>query len=306
MIPDLFAENLTMDVNVALAGIRSRIPELEDVARAFAILIDERRSLVLDGVQWPKAVDFDATAFSSGVPLLANQDLSGLQGCYLSSAEKLLPVLERAFPSIGSSAASLQSGLIERPDLAHRCLEMILTGDLKVLEATAQAAGVAVEVLSFLVLEIVKPCLRQAAVKFAHLADNELWYKGYCPVCGGGPDIGFLKDKRDPSEFLISKTGQLWPHCSLCGHIWRFVRLVCPSCGQTDHERLDVFTAQGREKERIHACRDCKRYVLVIDLVGSNEKLDPDMAPIGLIHLDILAQERGYSPLARTPWNLFR
>jgi hypothetical protein len=27
------------------------------------------------------------------------------------------------------------------------------------------------------------------------------------------------------------------------------------------------------------------------------------MLPIGLLHLDVLAQERGFSPLAPSPWN---
>lgn len=61
-----------------------------------------------------------------------------------------------------------------------------------------------------------------------------------------------------------------------------------------------MLTAEGWERERVHACRSCRRYLLVIDLVGSREKLHPDLTPISLIPLDLMARERGYAPLART------
>jgi FdhE protein len=305
MIPDIFADNLTTDIDAALEDVCHRLPALEGAAKAFAELISERQSLDLDGTAWLDFEAFDGPAFGRGVPLLANQDLSGLQDSFLGAAERLLPVLERVFPNIGPDAFSLGAALVRQPGLTAACLELVLTGDMRGLQELSEETGASTAASTFLVLEIVKPCLRQAAKKLAHLADDKLWYKGYCPVCGGGPDLGFLKERRDPSEFIISKAGQLWFHCPLCGHIWRFVRLVCPSCGQTDHERLKVFTADGREKERIHACSDCRRYVPVIDLVEREEKLHPDLAALGVVHLDILAQEKGYAPLVQTPWNRF-
>jgi hypothetical protein len=30
-----------------------------------------------------------------------------------------------------------------------------------------------------------------------------------------------------------------------------------------------------------------------------------DILSVGLAHLDMLAQEKGFSPLVRTPWNTF-
>jgi FdhE protein len=174
MISDMLIDNPTTDVNGAPASICSRLPGLKDVAGAFAALIHERRSMDLESVGWPGPVAFDAAAFGSGTPLLANLETSGLQGCFLASAKKLLPVLERAFPSISARAAALRTALKESPDLADRCLEPVFTYDSQGLQRTARTVGIDVETLSFLVLEILKPCLRRAAKEFAHLADNEL------------------------------------------------------------------------------------------------------------------------------------
>ncbi len=278
---------------------------MRDIVEAFAALVAKRQDLRIDAGEWPGVKVFDAAAFGAGEPLLAGRELSGLHRCFAGAALKLLPVIEKVFPLIGWHAIALRSALAAQPELGAKILEAALAEDPQSLQATADEIGIPAGSLSFLVLEVLRPCLRQAAEHLAHLADDDLWRKGYCPVCGAGPDFGILKEKRDPSEYIVSKAGRLWLHCSLCGHIWQFVRLVCPSCGQNDHKQLEVLTAEGREHERIHACRSCRRYVLVIDLAGRQDKLHPELAPLGLIPLDVLAREKGYAPLARTPWNGF-
>lgn len=305
MSANLMAENITLDLDAALEAVCRRLPTMSDIAGAFAALARERQRLAIDLSEWVAQTPVDVAAFAAGAPLLANRDLSGLKGCFLDAAEKLLPVMAREFPQIRTDAAILQSKLAERPELAARFMETVLGEDVQGLQTTAAEVGVAAGALSFAVLEIIKSCLRQAARNLEGAADLDLWTKSYCPVCGAAPDFGILKEKQDPSEFLISKAGRLSLHCSLCGSFWRFVRLVCPSCGQKDQQRLEVFRADGQERERIHACLDCRRYLLVIDMVGSREQFHPDLAPLGLVHLDILAQEKGFSPLARTPWNQF-
>ena len=303
MIPNAVAENLTVDIETAVAEVCARVPGMQDIVKAFAELARERQGLKIATGDWPGIKVFDEAAFGAGEPLLAGREMSGLHGCFVDAAQKLLPVIARLFPHIGAYVIALRSALATQPKLGAQILEAALAEDLRALQSTADQVSIPVGTLSFIVLEVVKPCLRQVAEHVGHLADDDLWCKGYCPVCGAGPDFGLLKEKRDPSEFLISKAGRLWLHCSLCGHVWRFVRLVCPSCGQKDHEQLEVLTAEGRVHERIHGCRSCHHYVLAIDQVDRRDKFHPELAPLGLIPLDVLAQGKGYAPLARTPWN---
>jgi len=61
--------------------------------------------------------------------------------------------------------------------------------------------------------------------------------------------------------------------------------------------------AAGRERERIHTCSTCGRYLLVLDMVDSGVACDVDLIPIRLVHLDAVAQAKGFAPLAVSAWN---
>ncbi len=299
------AETLTQDTESAMADILAKSPEIEDVARAFATLADAQNGLLIDTSAWSDTCTFDPDAFGRGEPLWASRDISGLERCLLDAGEQLLPVIERTFPHIASDAARLREALSERPGLAAQFLQASLHDGRESLDAIAEAIAIPTDSMSFLILEILNPCLRRAAERLAALIDEDLWYRSTCPICGGAPDFGFLKEKGDDSEFLISKAGRMNLHCSLCGSVWRFVRLVCPSCGQGDQEQMEILTVAERPRERIHVCHSCHRYLLVVDLMERNDRLHPVLTPLGLLSLDILAQGKGYEPLAVTPWNQF-
>lgn len=67
----------------------------------------------------------------------------------------------------------------------------------------------------------------------------------------------------------------------------------------------NIGVAGGRERGRIHACTTCRHYLLVLDLVDSDTVCDVDLIPIRLVHLDAVAQAKGYVPLAVSAWNQF-
>jgi len=57
--------------------------------------------------------------------------------------------------------------------------------------------------------------------------------------------------------------------------------------------------------ERIDICRLCGHYLPCIDLRDLDALPHLDTMSVGLVHLDMLAQEKGFSPMVRTPWNTF-
>lgn len=289
----------------ALAALHERLPEMDAVAGAFASLNEATREIVSGDSSWPPYAEFDAEAFGAGTPLLAGLITQDFEQLFLDSAAVMLPAIQAGFPLAARFAVALNAALEDTPGFAVRLAAAVLSGDEKVLDAAAEQVDIPAPALNFLLQEILRPCLRRASERLGKLAAGELWFKSHCPVCGSRPDLGYLKEKGDESEFLVSKAGMLWMHCSMCGHDWRFMRLVCPSCGQNDHERLEVLSVEGRPEERVHACTECKRYLPVADLTKWRGPFNPDLAPIGLVHLDILAQERGYSPMVRRPWNSF-
>jgi FdhE protein len=103
--------------------------------------------------------------------------------------------------------------------------------------------------------------------------------------------------------FMAGDGGQRWLRCSLCAHHWRFSRTRCPVCANDDQDKLEFFFAEGRERERVDICRQCGKYVVSLDARGLDSPPVWEVAALGLVHLDWLAQEQGLTPAAWCAWN---
>lgn len=111
------------------------------------------------------------------------------------------------------------------------------------------------------------------------------WDHGYCPVCGGLPAIAELSGEEGKKQL----------QCSLCGNHWKFHRLTCIHCGNTDHESLAYFTADGEPGCRVDICRKCCGYLKVIDSRERGEGLPLEIEDVATLHLDLLAAKEGFS-----------
>ncbi len=289
----------------ALQALKQDLPEMGEAATAFVSLMAAGSGLALEDGTWPPFSEVDAETFSQGIPLLTGSFGKEFEQIFLESAAVMLPALAKAFPSVKSQAMAVNAALEDSPGFAAGCIKAVLAQEEKNLDSLSEMVSVPAPALFFLLQEVARPCLRLAESRLGAMADNDLWFKGYCPVCGMRPDVGYLKEKDNTSEFLISKAGRLWLNCSMCGHQWRFMRVVCPSCGQEDHKRLEVLSSDAKPHERIHVCLDCKRYLPVMDLTSFGGPFNPAVAPLSLAYLDILAQEKGYRPMTSRPWNTF-
>jgi FdhE protein len=84
--------------------------------------------------------------------------------------------------------------------------------------------------------------------------------------------------------------------CSSCGYEWRFMRLKCPFCENKEHERLRYFYIEKEGRAyRVDVCEKCKRYIKTLDTKELGEEVIPLIEDIGTLHLDILAQNEGYT-----------
>jgi FdhE protein len=280
-------------------------PGTEAVAATFAALARLRRETAAVLPDAPVDTAFDPNRFATGVPLLTDRDPAAFEAAFLAAATAMLPRLADSIPAVAGQAAILAEALVREPGLACPIAGAVLDGQEDAVAGLADKLGLPPGGLVFLTREIASAVLHREAAVLSPVADDALWHKSYCPICGAAPDLGLLKEKPEPSEFLVAKAGRLLLHCSLCGHLWRFPRLRCPSCGEGEQEKLGLFIAAGRERERIHTCETCRRYWIVLDRVEAEARLDPDAVPAGLAHLDAAAQARGFTPLCRTAWNQF-
>lgn len=119
----------------------------------------------------------------------------------------------------------------------------------------------------------------------AHLKTEllEMWRRGYCPVCGGSPDIAYLE----------GEVGARWLVCSRCDTEWLFQRLQCPFCGTLEQGALSFITDE-KELYRLYVCERCKRYLKAIDLRKASDEILLPLERLLTIEMDRQARERGY------------
>jgi FdhE protein len=109
-----------------------------------------------------------------------------------------------------------------------------------------------------------------------------------CPFCKRKPGLGVLRPLGDGGQRSLV--------CSFCLAEWEFRRIVCPGCGEENHAKLPVFTAEELQHVRVEGCDSCKSYIKTVDLTksGLGEPIVDEMASIPL---DLWAQKQGYTKL---------
>jgi FdhE protein len=130
-----------------------------------------------------------------------------------------------------------------------------------------------------------KPLLTTYAAALISSVKQEQWRRGYCPICGGIPDIAFL-EKGKGAKHLV---------CSRCDSAWLFQRLECPYCGTQDQNALAYFTNE-KGLYQLNVCDKCKRYLKTIDLRKTDNEVLMPLERLLTAVIDRQAQERGYQP----------
>lgn len=109
-----------------------------------------------------------------------------------------------------------------------------------------------------------------------------------CPFCSRRPGVGVLRPLGDGGQRSLV--------CSFCLGEWEFRRIVCPGCGEEDHSKLPVYTAEEFAHVRVECCDRCRQYIKTVDLTR-NGLADPVVDEIASIPLDLWAQQHGYAKL---------
>lgn len=115
------------------------------------------------------------------------------------------------------------------------------------------------------------------------------WTQNFCFVCGEPPQVAVLRDLPDA-------VGHRSLMCSICATEWRFQRLTCPHCRETEADKLPVHTAESIAHVRVDACTTCSRYVKTVDLRQDGTAV-PLVDELAAVELDIWAQEQGLTKL---------
>ncbi|GEM_PF-4299363 len=182
----------------------------------------------------------------------------------------------------------LAAALRGKPALC-RTIVRACTGrvDMAALKRVATEAGTSAFGVLMAGRMIAKPFVKAAAVrllphfKAPTLSDTA---PGRCPQCDA------------PASFalLVGKEGHRQLMCSSCDLIWPFPRLKCPTCGNSDSDKLLLLQLGDDQTRRVEACEVCRRYMKTID----QRKLPPgfpvhaSIEAAACLHLDIAAEGR--------------
>ena len=220
---------------------------------------------------------------TQGFSLVGKKDLNLDTASAIELFERLCKVLGRN---------KRASGDVKRIKRALRNNDMNLvelfkhvgTENDEYISALSKKLKVKDDLLSFLAGNSIRPIFEAYASQLKGYVDQEMWWRGYCPVCGSMPFI---------AEFR--KEGERFLACSLCGFEWRFMRLKCPFCENEDHKKLRYFYAESEGMAiRIDVCEKCKRYIKTLDTREMAGDVIPIIEDMGTLYLDVLAQKEGY------------
>ena len=271
-------------------------PHNRDLLNAFQPLLLERMRLLKD-VKLKKAdtAAIDKTRFLGGVPLIRQRELLLPDDPWEETAGRLIPALKEGFPGIRGDMDRLQSGSGKLGDLAREYRNAFPDHADEAIARWALDLQVGVQGISLLLRHLTRIILEKRLQAAAGEMKGLEWKKGYCPVCGAFPTIARIEEK-------ITRR---WLHCSGCGHDWLFSRVICPCCENEAQQGMDFFYVETRTQESAFACERCNRYLITLNRVSDLHDHDLDVSAIGLAHLDIIMQGRGFVPLTACEWNTF-
>ncbi|SDK36690.1 FdhE protein [Maridesulfovibrio ferrireducens] len=294
------------DVRTGLLALREQTPALENIFDAFGPIAKAHEDGCNLLVKWNNFIlpEADALRFEQGVPLLADMDMPDFEQYYSEIFWLLSKAVAEGMPAL-SDKISVITDALQGSEYVNELARAVWDENNGVFEGLAKKLSLDGSVLMMLASLAIKPFMNRMKDEAALKIEKMQWDKGYCPICGSFPDMSLLKKKlTENAEYMAGHGGQRWMHCSCCDHQWRIKRNICPWCESEDYKKLKYFQSEERKTERFDVCDSCKHYFVTIDTRELAEMPDARIAPLGLVYLDIKAQEEEYQPMAETPWNV--
>ena len=126
------------------------------------------------------------------------------------------------------------------------------------------------------------PHLQRAAEALLPHLDLSLWAQGYCPVCGGRPDLALFEQTKGARRLL----------CSRCNSVWDYQRTGCPFC-RSEEKQTYYLSKDG--VYRLYVCPTCNRYLKTVDLREIQRPVFPVVERLLTAGMDLAARQQGYS-----------
>ncbi|MGD9142948.1 MAG: formate dehydrogenase accessory protein FdhE [Dehalococcoidia bacterium] len=219
-----------------------------------------------------------------GLPLVSFDDLVLDWPSVQNMFTKVVAVFTRypeLFGEIASSMKEPEAGRL----LTRKAAKAWFTGKVLPQELLE---GVRENLIQTIIQATFQPFLTDYSRALIKSVDQDNWRRGYCPICGGNPDMAFLE----------KEIGARWLMCSRCDFQWLFQRLECHCCGNREQKFLS-FLADDTEQYRLYACEQCKSYLKAVDLRKTDDEVLLPLERLNTLDLDSQAKSYGYQPCQR-------
>ncbi len=142
------------------------------------------------------------------------------------------------------------------------------------------------ESISFFARVLFQPCTEElVATLNVPSSDSSA---SVCPVCDARPQLAVLRPEGDGGKrYLV---------CSLCGTEWEFRRILCPHCGEVDHQKLPRYSSEDFLALRVEACDTCQHYLKSVDMTIDGLAV-PLVDEVASAPLDVWAMEHGFTKI---------
>ena len=274
--------------------MRQDLPQLTTIFDAFEGLFAEKAAFKTELPDKDlSGVKINPALFSQGRPILDKEALAVAGDSLAMAAARLIPAMKKGFPKMAGHLESIAKAFEDSDERLTSLSASVCSPTGPELEELAAQLELEPGLLEFVLSQLVKPFVQKASEAMMPLPEDLQWFKGYCPMCGAWPELGFLEGKE----------GRRWLRCSFCGHEWTYSRTACPFCESPNPEDIELFFSEDRDSERAELCQKCMKYLVSIDVRNRVDEPVREVAALGLVYLDVLAQEKGYSQGASCPWN---
>jgi FdhE protein len=284
--------NDTIDpIVLRLRELAQGSPDLKDAARMYEAILPVLRDADLGVGPISLTPEHAREKMEKGQPLLPGLDLA----LDVESVRELMIKLAAAVETVrepGEPARRIRLALGQNKSDIGALLAHVAAGNDDQVRSAANDLHLEPGLFLTLARNALKPALRASCRQLAPLAKKIPWNKSICFVCGAAATLAELQENNQVKHL----------RCGSCGADWRISRLQCVHCGNEDHETLRcLYFENMRERTRLEICDKCHGYIKVI---AAFTPTPPEMLPVenlATLHLDYIAQERGYAPSGVQP-----
>jgi FdhE protein len=288
--------NRTSRVEGVIHDILGKNPHSKEIITAFKPLFLVRERLI-DELKLKSAApsSIDGEKLRQGIPCI-DQTPFFLEGDpWENIGLAVVSAIREGFPALEEDAARLEEKIKEGGVRLFDAFADFPDSIEKAVHRWSKGADIKPQAIGLMLSAVARIVLQAKSDGIGEHIEGMGWEKGTCPVCGAHPTIAVIREKIP----------QRWLHCSRCGHEWRFSRMFCPSCEQESPRGMDYFYVEDRRQETAFICNPCKRYLITLNQISDMGDYDRDVSAMGLIHLDLIMQEKGFAPMTWCEWNTF-